>query len=171
MIELVKPSEEYKESFIEAMREFQSEGQERYMKLNLSELESDFEQFLGEIDDREKGINLLEGRVPSSEFWVLDGNEFIGGVYIRHKLNETLLKKGGHIGYHMRPTKRKMGYGTQALRLALPIAKNLGIQRVLITCDDDNLGSMKIIEKNGGILENKIEHEGKFKRRYWIDNK
>lgn len=171
MTKLTKPSLEYKRSFIEAMREFQVEGEEKYIKLNISEIEKDFESFLEGVENREKSVNLPEGRVPQTELWLVDGEDFIGCVYIRHSLNETLLKQGGHIGYFIRPTKRKMGYGTKTLELALPVAENLGIDKVLVTCDDDNVASVKIIEKNGGILENKaLNDEGKLKRRYWIEN-
>ena len=109
--------------------------------------------------------------MPATALWLVDNGEFIGSLSLRHRLNENLLKMGGHIGYSIRPSARKRGYGTKILELALPIAKSLGIDKVLVTCDDDNTGSAKIIEKNGGVLENKVEHEGKLKRRYWIENK
>jgi predicted acetyltransferase len=126
---------------------------------------------LQRIKDRKDRTKLEEGRVPMSEFWLVDGNKFIGWVKIRHELNKELLKQGGHIGYAIRPSERKKGNGTKILKLALIFAKQLGLSRVLVTCDDDNLGSAKIIENNGGVLENTIENEGKLKRRYWIDIK
>ena len=102
---------------------------------------------------------------------MIDKNAFIGRLSLRHELNEFLLKIGGHIGYEIRPSRRKQGYGTEILRLGLEKAKELGLHRVLVTCDEDNIGSKKIIEHNGGKFENSIEIDGdKVKKlRYWID--
>ena len=99
------------------------------------------------------------------------GGEFIGRVSIRHALTEHLLAVGGLIGYDIRPSKRGQGYGNKILELALPKAKELGISRVLITCDVTNAASRKIIEKNGGILENQVPNPetGVDKLRYWVD--
>lgn len=105
-------------------------------------------------------------RKPSSD---KNGAGFIGKVNIRHRLNKNLLKAGGHIGYTIRPSERRKGYGTLILRLALPKAKALGIKKALITCYEDNIGSRKIIEANGGVLEDTATtNEGVVKRRYWI---
>ena len=108
--------------------------------------------------------------MPQTTYWLIDNDEFIGRVSIRHTLTESLLKEGGHIGYDIRPSKRNMGYGKRILELSLPKAKELEIDKVLVTCNETNTGSKKIIEANGGILENSIEMgEGKpAKLRYWI---
>ena len=166
MIQLVQPSVEYKNSFIQAVKEFQQE--ERNMDFDVQDLEINFDKLLSDLENQKNGIGLKEGYVPASTLWLVDGDEFIGKVSIRHRLTEKLFQKGGHIGYEIRPSKRKIGYGTKILELALPLAKDLGINKILVTCDDDNIGSWKIIEKNGGILENRIEYDGKIKRRYWI---
>ncbi|HEX9131349.1 MAG TPA: GNAT family N-acetyltransferase [Ktedonobacteraceae bacterium] len=128
----------------------------------------DFSSFVQGLRDQKDRTKLKPGRVPSSDFWLIDNNEFIGRLSIRH---EFLLKMGGHIGYEIRPSKRKRGYGTEKLRLGLEKAKELGLRRVLVTCDEDNTGSKKIIEHNGGKFENAIEMEGDTvkKLRYWID--
>jgi predicted acetyltransferase len=177
-VKLVKPSMEYKESFLEAEREYTEEGKPRHSGPSMvrQELEENFGKFIEKTVNQEKGIDLPAGYVPASSLWLIDNNKFIGTASIRHTLNENLLKIGGHIGYSIRPSKRKMGYGTKILELALPEARKLGIKKVLVTCDDDNIASAKIIEKNGGVLENKIEGEydgeiKKLKRRYWIVNK
>lgn len=120
------------------------------------------------------GINIEEGYVTSTMLWLVEGDEFIGCVDIRHKLNKNLLSFGGHIGYEIRYSKWNQGYGTKALSLALKYAKeNLGINKALVTCDDDNYGSIRVIEKNGGILENVVVNltkkgEKKKTKRYWI---
>jgi len=95
----------------------------------------------------------------------------IGRVTLRHQLTEWLLKAGGHIGYDIRPSKRRIGYDSQILALVLPKARELGLTRVLVTCDETNIGSMKIIEANGGELEHVLEIAAGQPRvlRCWID--
>lgn len=83
---------------------------------------------------------------------------------MRHRLNEHLLEGGGHIGYDVRPTARRRGYATAMLRDALRKAAELGIEKALLTCDDDNVGSYKVIEANGGVMED-VRHG---RRRYWV---
>ena len=168
-MKLVKPSIEYKYSFIEAVKEYEAKGENFY--LHARKPEADFDELLLKIKEREEGKNLPADRVPQTELWLVQNDKFIGWTKIRHRLNENLLLQGGHIGYSIRPSARNKGYGTKILELALAEAKSMGIDKVLVTCDDDNIGSVKIIEKNGGTLENTIENEGKLKRRYWILNK
>ncbi|MBR2176691.1 MAG: GNAT family N-acetyltransferase, partial [Clostridia bacterium] len=93
-----------------------------------------------------------------------------GAVNIRHYLNDYLLKEGGHIGDGIRPSERRKGYATEMVRLALIECKKLGIDRVLMVCDKDNIGSAKSILKNGGVLEDEFLNEyGDIEQRYWID--
>ena len=105
------------------------------------------------------------GHVPCTYLWIVEGSTFLGSLAIRHELNDFLLNEGGHIGYSVRPSARRHGHAAKALADALPIARELGIQRVLLTCDEDNAGSRATIEKNGGSYED--TRNGK--RRYWID--
>ncbi len=162
---LVQPSLAYKDSFVEAAKEFESVGENIYM--HGTKPDPDFGKLLQKIE-QDKGIYQPVGRVPQTQLWFVSGGEFIGWTKIRHILNDKLLKEGGHIGYAVRPSKREMGFGTKMLEQALSEAKKLGIKKVLITCDDGNVGSARIIENNRGVLENKIEIDGKLKRRYWI---
>jgi predicted acetyltransferase len=95
--------------------------------------------------------------------------QIVGRVSIRHELNAFLTERGGHIGYGVRPEFRGRGYATAILLEALGIIHNLGVQRVLVTCDDANIASSRVIEKCGGVLENIIEIDGgEPLRRYWI---
>jgi predicted acetyltransferase len=115
------------------------------------------------------GKDLPQDWVPASTLFLLRGETFIGRVSIRHRLNEFLLRIGGHIGYYIRPDERGKGYGSRILAMALEKARRLGLTRVLVTCDEGNLASRKIIEKNGGLLENvEPTKDGPAKRRYWI---
>ncbi len=105
--------------------------------------------------------------VPCTFFWLVDGDDpgtYLGSLSIRHRLTPFLLEVGGHIGYSVRPSARRRGVATAALRGALPEAAALGIEKVLVTCDDDNIGSARVIEANGGVLE---DVRG-VKRRYWV---
>jgi len=102
--------------------------------------------------------------VPSTTLWWVDGDEYLGRVAIRHRLTEVLLNLGGHIGYDVRPTARRRGHATAMLRASLAVARDLGIDKALVTCDVDNVGSRKVIENNGGVMED--IRDGK--RRYWI---
>lgn len=105
-----------------------------------------------------------EGRVHCTYRWIVDGEDLVGFVAIRHRLNDFLLEEGGHIGYSVRPSRRREGHASRALALALDEARRLGLGRVLVTCDDDNLASARTIETNGGVLED----VRRAKRRYWI---
>lgn len=165
---LTPPSEAYKESYIQALQEFQAEG--RNLNFDVTELNEDFGGFVQLLLDQKDRSKLAPGRVPSSDFWLIDDNEFTGRLSVRHELNDHLLKIGGHIGYEIRPSKRRHGYGNEILKLGLEKAKELGLHRVLLTCDEDNIGSKKIIENNGGQFENAIAIDGSAtkKLRYWI---
>ena len=88
--------------------------------------------------------------------WDDERNIMVGAVNIRHKLNEYLLQYGGHIGDGIRPGERGKGYATRMISLALEECKKLGIRKVLMVCDKENIGSAKSILKNGGVLENEV---------------
>jgi predicted acetyltransferase len=104
------------------------------------------------------------GFVPDTELWWVEGDEFLGRVGIRHRLTPALLETGGHIGYDVRPSARRRGHATAMLREAQIVARGLGIESVLVTCDVDNVGSRAVIERNGGLLED--ERAGKL--RFWV---
>ena len=127
----------------------------------------DFDYYLDHLE-----IKTAEnGKVPDSVFFLLDEEKdrLLGAVNIRHYLNDYLLREGGHIGDGIRPSERRKGYATKMIGLALNECKRLGIDKVLITCNKDNIGSAKSIINNGGILENEIVNEdGELEQRYWI---
>ncbi len=169
MILLVRPSIEYKESHINMLNELKNE--DKYNKINVSKIRKNFSKYLFEINERE--INPKQGRVPDTNFWLIVNEECVGTINIRHSLTENLKKIGGHIGYGIKPSERKKGYGTHMLKLALIECKKMGLNKVLITCSPNNIGSVKIIENNGGVLENEIiveiDKENRRTLRYWID--
>jgi predicted acetyltransferase len=130
-----------------------------------------WDDYLKEQADHRTGVNLPERFVPSTFLVGVVAGKIVGRSSIRHRLNEFLLRKGGHIGYGVLPEHRRRGYATEILRQSLVVARSLGIDRVLVTCDDDNFGSIKTIEACGGVLENVVEDEPGHAahRRYWID--
>jgi predicted acetyltransferase len=102
--------------------------------------------------------------VHQTVLWLVDGDEWLGRLAIRHHLTPPLLELGGHIGYVVRPSARRKGYATQMLTQSLPWAARLGIDTALVTCDNDNHPSRRVIESAGGELED--ERHGKL--RFWV---
>ncbi|MCM6774474.1 GNAT family N-acetyltransferase [Nocardia sp. CDC159] len=126
-------------------------------------------QYLQALDDYRRGVNLPDGLVPATFLAAAVGGELVGRVSIRHTLNDYLRQRGGHIGYAVLAQHRRRGYGTEMLRQSLSVAYDLGIDRILITCDDTNLGSRRIIETCGGTFESITPWtDGTLQRRYWI---
>ena len=155
---LASPAVGYRRSYLEALQEFQAEG--RLLELEHGAIAADFGAFV-----REKLQPTLTGTmVPQTVYWLVEAGEYLGRLSIRHRLNENLRRVGGHIGYEIRPSRRREGHGRLILELGLQKAAEMGLERVLLTCDVTNLGSSRIIVTNGGVLENELEG----KLRYWI---
>lgn len=129
-----------------------------------------YQQYLELLRKVAKGEGLNPGWVPATALFAFVGGEIVARLSLRHTLNDFLRKIGGHIGYGVMPAHRRKGYASRMLKESLPIAKKLGLDRVLVTCDNENVGSFKTIEAAGGVLEKEIEQEaGKPpKRHYWI---
>lgn len=115
-------------------------------------------------DGADRGVARPSGRVASTHFWIAEGADLVGYLHLRHELNDFLREEGGHIGYSVRPSRRRQGHASRALALGVRRAGELGIDRVLVTCDDDNVASAGTIERNGGVFED--VRNGK--RRYWL---
>lgn len=171
-LELVIPNENYKEQVMNYLEEHIQNGEyELHGDGGLDHLK-DYDKWLLKIRSDMK-VNSDKEIVPSTLYLAIrkNDNRLVGMIQIRHKLNETLLKKYGHIGDGVRPSERKKGYSTEMIKLALEKCKLLNIHKVLITCDKNNVASARTIIKNGGVLENEIEEEnGNIIQRYWIDN-
>ncbi|MFJ1597955.1 GNAT family N-acetyltransferase [Streptomyces sp. NPDC088261] len=173
MPQLIVPDVRVHASFLDAMREFVDEGDgERSLLAHEMERYAGSwhraEVFAGYVERlRAEALEetpRVEGWVPSTTLWYVEGDTFLGRLAIRHRLNPFLRELGGHIGYAVRPTARRRGYATAMLTEALPVARRIGIGSVLVTCDTTNTASRKVIEAVGGVLE---DQRGE-KLRFWI---
>ncbi len=166
---LVKLSEKYKRHLFEMMDEWLSVEKDFSPYAIRRNDYHDFGYYLENLELKEEA----DGRVPNSVFFCLDTDRdiFVGAIDIRHYLNEELLATGGHIGDGVRPSERRKGVATAMIALGLKECKKLGINRVLMTCADDNIGSAKSIEHNGGVMENKVYEDDVLMRRYFIELK
>ena len=163
---LIEPTEELWPEFFAMAEEYFASGDARYQPA----LE-DFPAYLRTLLDGARGVGLPPGRVPYSTFWLTSGRHLIGRSSLRHRLTRELEDEGGHVGYDIRPSERRKGYGTAILTLTLAEARKAGLSRALLTCDTDNVASARIIEKNGGRLQGRAvsKRSGKLISRYWIE--
>ena len=168
MLRLVEPAAEYKAAILAAVPEMKAVGE---WNVTPEAFAARFDDMLREIAAAKDPATAPPGVLPYEDYWLMDEDAWIGLLTIRPQINEQFLHSGGHIGYVIRPSKRHSGYGTAILRLGLEKARAQGLERVLLTCDETNIGSRKIIEANGGQLENAVVVEGQtaLKLRYWIN--
>jgi predicted acetyltransferase len=176
MPELSTPTERVHDSFVAAMTEFRDEGRGDRADATMIGgeirefgrrwvLPDGFAEYVGWLRSQ-----VLEdaprpaGHVPSTTLWWVEGDRYLGRVAIRHRLTPHLLEVGGHIGYDVRPSARRRGHATAMLRAALPVARRLGIASALVTCDVTNVASRKVIEANGGVLDDRRGD----KLRFWV---
>ena len=167
-IRLISLSEEYQEQLIDMMDEWCATGEKIVPYAIRKNDYHDFQYYLDNLQITEE----VDGKVPDTTLFCLDvdRNIFVGAVNIRHYLTEEMLVNAGHIGDGIRPSERRKGYATAMIGLALEEAKELGIDRVLMCCDKENIASAKSIVNNGGILENEVVVNGVTEQRYWIEN-
>lgn len=169
-LKLIEPSIELESEFFAMVEEHKTDGKDIINGIGSIDIEN-FKDSVHQAKDHVRGIGLPEGWVPASTYWLICQKRIIGTCNLRHKLNDFLREFGGHVGYSIRPSERRKGFGTQMLRLLLEKAQELGIEHLLVTCDDNNIASARVIEKNSGKLADKvIKDDSKVPiRRYWID--
>ncbi len=165
-ISLIEPTVKLEADFLAMADEFLVVGDERYESAR-----GDFPAYLERLLNAARDENLPPDRVPANNFWLVSDNRILGRSTLRHRLTSALKHEGGHIGYDIRPAERRKGYGSLILKLTLLKAKELGLSRVLLTCDADNIGSVKVIENNGGVLSGRAisKKNNKPILQYWIE--
>ncbi len=163
---LVELNAELKDKFLVMAKDYQSAGDSRY-EFGID----NFETYLERLEMYRTGKDLAEHLVKANTFFLFDNDKLIGRGDLRNQLNENLATMGGHIGYDVRPSERQKGYGSLILKLTLEKAREIKLDRVFLTCDADNIASAKIIQRNGGKLENQLFYEktGKLISQYWIE--
>lgn len=172
-ITLERPDVRYKASYLAGLEELGIDAEKSawvYLGDNepLDTPAKDFETYVARLRSTE--IQALPHFVKTTCYWAIYNDEMIGRIAIRHDLNDFLRTIGGHIGYIVRPSFRRMGVATEMLRQILRTDQAKSIQKILITCDENNLASERTIIKNGGIFESVIPNGDKArKKRFWID--
>ncbi|PJA47885.1 MAG: GNAT family N-acetyltransferase [candidate division SR1 bacterium CG_4_9_14_3_um_filter_40_9] len=168
-ITLQLPNKSHQKDYEAMIKEFFEHGEQIIPQAMIMKSEETFDDFLIRCENYRQGINMNPEHVPATLFFMIDETgKVVGAVAIRHELNERLKLNGGHIGYGVRPSERKKGYASITLKLALEKCKELGIENALIVCKKDNIGSKKVIQKNGGARDSDYEFEGSTKERYRI---
>ena len=155
---LIRPTEAYRDSYLEALREgFNFTSPTPLDATAIDLIEAEFTRYLWTLDHWGQTRVSYRDRefpsVPSNSFWLVDRSQFIGAVSIRSRIDIPILARfSGHIGFGVRPSLRRRGYGRRQLALALDVCRGMGLGVVRLSCGEDNLGSRRAIEKNGGAL-------------------
>lgn len=166
------PTIDVRSSFVEAMAEFRAEGRGGVDDDTMIGQEirdagwqtaDEFADFVAALR-AESVTPQRAGWVCCTTWWWCEGSTYLGRIALRHELTKHLREVGGHIGYDVRPTARRQGHATAMLAAVLPHARRMGIDAALVTCDVDNVASRRVIEANGGVLEDELGG----KLRYWI---
>ena len=176
---LVRPSVTYRDSYIAALREHQAQGRfldNRHIDNDVGALARDFASFVQVLLGADIPERVKPGFVPETFLWMIEEgtNELVGRSSIRHELSDApSMRDIGHIGYDIRPSRQGRGYGKAILGLTLEEAKKTGMERVLVTCDSNNMRSKTIIEHWRGTFERAVPLAGRdyTRLRYWIDLK
>ncbi len=170
MTTLSVPSPDLSDAWLACIRDFGDgprDGSGDWQVPDLGPDLASFEALLAVVRRESDPVSVLPaGHVHSDYYWVTEGLDMVGFVAVRHSIdNEFLRTQGGHIGYSIRPSCRRRGHASRALGLALDRARELGLERVLLTCNEDNVGSSRTIEARGGRFESVLNG----KKRYWIE--
>ncbi len=155
-------------AFKKAVREFAADSDWGFA-FDFDE-DANFAEYTAHLKRGKQGLDLPDGWVPATYLVGIVERRIVGRISLRHELNEFLREREGHVGYGVVPSSRRKGYATEMLNATLPLARELGINRLLVTCDDDNVGSIGVIEGCGGVLEDVRKLDGMVvpKRRYWL---
>ncbi len=179
MAHLTRPDARLRTSFLDALAETRAESDRADHWFGVASSATDgkawddavlhdpggFTRFVAaELSDADDDAPRPAGYVPSTLLWWVERDRWLGRLSLRHRLTPFLRDIGGHIGYFVPPSARRQGHATAMLGAALPWARDLGIDPVLITCDHDHVASRRVIESNGGVLDDR--RGGKL--RFWV---
>lgn len=164
---LLRPTAEMADAYLDFARDWDAHG-EAIVPYSARLLGRDYPSWLADTFQIE--TRAPEGFVTADTYFYFDEEgRLVGALNLRHTLSDYLRQFGGHIGYGVRPTARRKGYAAAMLGEALPLARTRGLSRVLVTCDKQNTGSARTIQRNGGVLENEVVEDEEIVQRYWID--
>jgi predicted acetyltransferase len=170
---LVRPTEDYKDSYLEALNEYHEEG--RYAFMNTIDLQDNFETFIDQLRNGKRHMHKPYADwvdpVPETILWMVKEDKYIGTFNIRHRLNWHLEKWGGHVNFVIRPSMRGKGFGKKILQKGMPFACHFGIERALLTIGPNNGAAIRLVEFCGGTMEDETQQTERFppRKRYWLD--
>ncbi len=167
-LKLVKYNKISESEYLDYINEWELSG-ERIVPWAAGRETENFQNLLNKWAANETDEAYKKGLVPSTLYFLVHKKRILGAIHFRHELNDDMLLNGGHIGYGIRPSERRKGYATNMLAMLLDDIRSKGYKKVLITCDDENIGSVKTIENANGVLHDKTEFEGVVTRRYWVN--
>ena len=171
--QLLRPCIDAKDSFISAFKEYHEEG--RFLDRSIESLQLDFKTFVENlVEDRDQPETRFADwveRVPETVLWFVKDDTYYGSLYIRHRLNWHLEKRGGHVSFLIRPSMRNQGFGKKILQRGIPAINSLGIEKALLTVEPDNMAAMRIVEFCGADFERQTQETERFPSRllYWLD--
>ena len=172
---LIRPTIDYKDSFLEALREFQAEGLMSHLDHETLRSDEAFKAFIEELRKdhahSHKPYPDWVEPVPETVVWLTKDEDYIGTAEIRHRLNWHLEKWGGNMSFMLRPSWRGKGFGRKIFRKALTCAASFGLERVLLTVNPENQAAQSVIEDAGGELEDITTETDRFpsRCRYWVE--
>ena len=175
MLELIIPDKGYLPSVKEAIQEYRAAPSKFEIQAVSKMIAAEYNNFADYFENCEKeksGINLKQGYVAHTTFWLVNNDTYLGTFNLRHSLTPALVKVGGHIAYQIRPSKHHQGYAYTGLQLCLKEANKKGLEKVLITCNSANIASYNLLNKAlreyGGIEAPDVEISGGYEKRFWL---
>ena len=169
-LQLIAPRADLADEYRRMVAQFTQAGEDSH-QYEIEEIETDFDGYISKLANRHSGRDLPDGATPCSTYWLMADGELVGTARLRHRLTEKLKTSYGHLGYDIKPSARGKGLATKLLAMMLIKARELGLEKVMLTCLSVNEASIRVIEKNGGRLLDEIvsSASGRPTRRYWVE--